>query len=342
MEQKVLTIGYIGNGKSTNRYHVPYVLQRKDKIKIKMIYARDLTKQTWPTIPDVEYTDKLDKILQDPEIQLISINTPAQHFELAQKVLNSGKNCLVEKPFVDTKVQAEKLFRLAKDKGLLLEVYQNRRFDSDFLTAQKVIESGKLGDLLEMEMSFDYYRPYIPERSKSFKFNHSFLYGHGCHTLDQVISYFGKPDSVHYDVKQILGQGRNADYFDIDLYYGSFKISVKSSFFRVKRRPIFTIYGKKGMFIKEKCDRQEEHLKLFYMPGNEGFGIDSQEDYGTIVYYDNDGKYHEEKVVSEVGDYGRYYDALYDSLIYNKEPLVKPEESILVMSLLENGVKGLS
>ena len=58
------------------------------------------------------------------------------------------------------------------------------------------------------------------------------------------------------------------DYFDLDLYYGSMKVSVKSSYFRIKPRASFVVYGKKGCFVKETKDRQEEHLKMFYMPNN--------------------------------------------------------------------------
>ncbi len=65
------------------------------------------------------------------------------------------------------------------------------------------------------------------------------------------------------------------------------------------------------MFIKKTPDRQEDDLKKFYFPNNKDFGLDSPSDYGTIIYYDTDGIYHEEKVVSEKVDYGRYYDALY-------------------------------
>ena len=257
MINKQMTVGYIGNGKSANRYHIPFVLQRQDKIKIKMIYTLDHSRDIWDEIPGVFYTENLDELLNDKDIQVIVISTPsAFHYDYAKMVLHAGNHCVVEKPFADTYQQAQEIFELAKQKNLTVECYQNRRFDSDFLTVQKVIESGKLGDLLELEMHFDYY-----------------LYGHGCHTLDQVISYFGKPDHIHYDVRQLLGIGRMNDYFDLDLYYGTLKVSVKSSYYRIKERPSFVIYGKKGMFIKEKKDKQEEHLKLFYMPHHNDFGL---------------------------------------------------------------------
>jgi len=338
----MLTIGYIGNGKSTNRYHLPFVLERANKMKVKKIYARNLNKSVWETIPDVIYTDDLDELLNDSDIGLIVICTMQDsHYKYAKMALEYGKHCLIEKPFMETTEQAKEIFNLAKQKGLIVQAYQNRRFDSDFLTVQKVIESGKLGDLLELEMHFDYYRPETPEMTKAFSINGSYLYGHGCHTLDQVISYFGAPDKINYDVRQLLGKGRMNDYFDLDLYYDTLKVSVKSSYFRVKERPSFIVYGKKGCFVKESKDRQEEHLKQFYMPNNPDFGLDLPFHYGTLTYYDEKGICHEEKIVSEIGDYGRVYDDLYNAIVHGEEKKITDEETLLQMMILENGVKDL-
>lgn len=335
----MLKMGFIGNGKSTNRYHLPFILEREN-IQVKTIYNRNPKTATWDKIEGVHYTTDLEELLTDPEIQLITISTTqSSHFEYAKKVLENGKNVLVEKPFMMTYAEAKEIFELAKERGLIVQCYQNRRFDSDFLTAQKVIESGKLGELLEVEMHYDYFRPEIPESVHEFKFYDSYLYGHGCHTIDQVLSYFGKPDDIHYDVRQLLGEGRMNDYFDLDFYYEITKVSVKSSYFRIKARPSFVLYGKKGMFTKETKDRQEEHLKLFYMPSHEDFGIDLPEHYGTLTYVDDAGVWHEEKVISEVGDYGRVYDDLYEAIINGKPKQVTDEETLLQMEILEKGVE---
>jgi predicted dehydrogenase len=231
---------------------------------------------------------------------------------------------------------------LADEKGLFIQCYQNRRYDSDFLTVQKVIESGVLGDLLEVEMHYDYFRPEVPESVEHFSIGTSYLYGHACHTLDQVISYFGRPDDVHYEVRQLLGDDRMNDYFDLDLFYGRMKVSVKSSYFRLKERPSFVVYGKKGVFVKETKDRQEEHLKMFYMPKNEDFGIDLPEHYGTLTYMDDEGVFHEEKVVSEIGDYSRVYEDIYETLINGKPKAVKDEETLLQIEMLEKGIQQVS
>lgn len=337
----MLTIAYIGNGKSTNRYHLPFSTQLSDKIKIKTIYSRS-GKSDWTPIEGVQYTTNIDDIYNDPEIQLVVVTTPSSsHYPLAKKGLLHGKNMLVEKPFTETVEQAQELFTLANEKNLFVQSYQNRRYDSDFLTVQKVIESNKLGDLLELEMHFDYFRPEVPENSTYSRID-SFLYGHACHTLDQVISYFGEPDEVYSDVRQLLGKGRMNDYFDLDLYYGKLKVSVKSSYFRLTPRPSFIVYGKKGSFVKETKDRQEEHLKQFYMPTEPDFGVDLPQHYGTLTYMDDDNHYHQEKVISEVGDYSRFYEDVYQTLINKQDKVVKDDQTLLQIKLLEEGTKHLS
>jgi predicted dehydrogenase len=268
----MLTIGYIGNGKSTNRYHLPFVLLRKN-IKVKTVFSPHAHTSPWKKVDNIIYTEDVKDVMEDPEIQVVVVCTTHHfHYEYAKMALEHGKHVLVEKPFMTTTKEAKEIFDFAREKGLVVQCFQNRRYDSDFLTVQKVIERGKLGDLLEVEMHFDYYRPEIPENVHEYKFYDSYLYGHGCHTLDQVLSYFGKPEDIRYDVRQLLGPNRMNDYFDLDLFYGNLKVSVKSSYFRIKERPSFIVYGKKGMFVKQTKDRQEEHLKLFYMPGQPDFG----------------------------------------------------------------------
>ena len=339
-----LVIAHIGNGKSTNRYHLPFSLNRPDKIKVKAIYQRTLRPNVWGNIEGVEYTDDLEKILNDKEIDVVIVNTPSEaHYSMAKKVLEAGKHCVVEKPFATNVEDAAKLFKLAKEKGVTVQCYQNRRFDSDFLTVQKVIESGKLGKIFEVCMHYDYYRAATPENEKTYNRDHAFLYTHACHTVDQVVSYFGKPQKVISDVRQLLGAGRMNDYFDLDFFYDGFKVTVQSSYFRAKIRPSFEVYGTRGTFIKAEQDRQEADLKKFYLPaGHSDFGIDAPENYGTIIYYDDAGEYHEEKVKSEVGDYARFYDALYETVINGAPQLVTEKQTMEQMKILADAGKDLA
>lgn len=339
-----LVLGYIGNGKSTNRYHLPFALNRPEKIKVKTVYQRTLGKGGWAPVDGISYTDNLGEMLADPEIQAVIICTPVgSHKALVEQVLEAGKHCVVEKPFALSLKDAEDMFRLAQEKNLILECYQNRRFDSDFLTTQQVIESGRLGQLFEVNMHYDYYRPQVPEGEKTYRQDQAFLYTHACHTVDQVLSYFGQPQDVRCDVRQILGKGRMNDYFDLDFIYDGLKVSVKSSYFRAKARPSFAVYGTRGVFIKETEDRQEADLKKFYLPaGHEDFGQDLPEHYGTLIYYDEAGLYHEEKVPTVTGDYARYYDALYETILNGAPPLVTKEQTLAQMKILEQAGKNLA
>lgn len=339
---KKLTIAYIGNGKSANRYHIPFALKLKDRIHIKTIYSPE-EENRWQQISGVHYTNDVKDIYSDSDIQLVVLSVPSQfHYSIAKEVLEHGKNVLVEKPFTTTEIEARELFKIAKEKKLLIQCYQNRRYDSDFLTTKKVIKSGKLGDILEVESTYDYFRPSVPENEKQFSIEHSYYYGHACHTLDQIISYFGEPDNVHYEVRQLLGKNRMNDYFDIDMYYGPIKVAVKSSYFRLVPRPSFVVYGKKGIFVKKSMDRQESDLKHFYMPDNTDFGVDRPGNYGVLTYIDNENQYHQEKVVSEIGDYSRVYAGVYEAIINGKPKTVKDEETIYQIHMLEHGIKQIT
>ena len=139
-----LHCAFIGFGKSTTRYHLPYVLHRKDSWHVAHIYRRRAKpEEQSPQYSHIHFTSDLDEILNDPQVKLVVVCTHADsHFDYAKRALEAGKNVLVEKPFTPTIAEAKALFALAKSKGLTVTPYQNRRFDSCFLTAKKAIESG--------------------------------------------------------------------------------------------------------------------------------------------------------------------------------------------------------
>lgn len=159
----VINCAFIGFGKSTTRYHLPYVLNRKDSWHVAHIFRRHAKpEEQAPIYSHIHFTSDLNEVLNDPDVKLVVVCTHADsHFEYAKRALEAGKNVLVEKPFTPTLAQAKELFALAKSKGLTVTPYQNRRFDSCFLTAKKAIESGKLGEIVEVESHFDYYRPVV-------------------------------------------------------------------------------------------------------------------------------------------------------------------------------------
>ena len=344
MADHALNIGYIGNGKSANRYHIPFALDRPSKFRVKTIQARHINHDTWAAIPGAAYTTDAADILNDPEIDIVEIVTPsALHYEQAKLALEAGKHVVVDKPFAATEAEARELFELAAERGVTVQCYQNRRFDSDFLTAQQVLASGKLGHVFEVVTSYDYWRPHQMDGLPLDPVNNA-AYGHGTHCLDQLISWFGVPDRVHADLRQLSGPGTANDYFDFDLYYDDrgLKATAHANYASAFLRPSFELYGTKGAYIKYEKDQQERDLKHFYLPaGHEDFGLDTPEQYGTLRYEDEDG-WHEERVVSVRSSYAQFYDALYETVAHGASQLVKPEETLAQLRILESGIKSLS
>ena len=336
----MLNVAFIGNGKSTNRYHAPFLLSRPETFRIARIYSR--SEPVWDRIEGVDYVRDPEPIWADPDIDLVIVttSTAASHAQFARTALERGKHVVVDKPFGPTAQEARELFALAAEKGLFLQGYQNRRFDSDLLTAAAVIDSGVLGDLIEVDMHYDYYRPEVPLAfPPSEEPGEPFLYTHGVHTIDQAVHLFGIPRAVRSDVRQLLGPGRMNDYLDVALDYEGFTVRVASSYFRAVPRPKITVYGTRGTFVKASEDRQEEHLKLFVRPGTPGFGLDAPEHYGTLTWFDDDGARHEQRVPTVAGDYARFYDAVHASIVEGAPKLVRDEETIEVIRILEEGMR---
>lgn len=143
----MLVVAYIGFGNSVCRYHLPYVERRKDTIKVKYIYRRkedrqgDEERENW--YPNITFTTDIDQVMNDPEVNLIVVNTPNQyHTYYTKMAIDHGKNCLCEKPFAMSVKEAKEVFDYAKEKGVVVMANQNRRFDADMRTVRKVIESG--------------------------------------------------------------------------------------------------------------------------------------------------------------------------------------------------------
>ncbi|MBZ5753561.1 oxidoreductase [Metabacillus rhizolycopersici] len=333
----MLKMAFIGCGKSTTRYHIPYVKQREN-IHIKSIYTPSWTeeKKEAAGLPETSYVTDLNNLLNDEEIELISICTPpTTHYELAKTCLEHGKNVLVEKPFCSTVEEAEEILQLAKEKGLVAMPYQNRRFDSDYLTLVHVLESKKIGEIFEVEIHFDRFRP-VDERPIGTKVDGEF-YGLGIHLLDKVLALFGTPEQVFYDIRTMRKLGNPDDAFEIQLLYPTKKVILKVNQLILGDYPSIRVHGRNGSFIKYEMDQQEACLKAGIMPGEPHFGEDQEEDYGILKYVKNN-EVMMESVPTVTGNYGSVYDAMYQTIKHGADKLVSDEEIKMNIHILQNGI----
>lgn len=329
----MLNIAFIGYGNSVLNYHLPY-LARMDNVCVKKVFRReedrsnDGEKESW--YPNIAFTSQINDLWHDNDIELIVICTHVDsHAEYAISALQQGKHVLVEKPFATDSVQAQRIFSLAKEKGLIAMANQNRRYDADFLTLKKVLDSGKLGTVIELQSHYDYF---MPEKVKP---GFGKLYGLAVHTLDQMWSYFGKPDRVVYDVRSIYFPGENDDFIDIDLFYGVSKVTIKCSDYVKKVPAKFTVYGDKGCFIKNSSGHQHKNP---HGPTTVSFAPECEDNWGDLYYRDEAGNDCHERIPSEITDYGLLYQALYQSIRHGATKPVQDDEVIGVMGLLEQGI----
>lgn len=332
----MLTMGFIGFGKSANRYHLPYIRLRKN-IRVKMVVDAIVKSEQVEANPEMIFTQNIEDLLNDSEIQLVTIATPAHtHFELAKKVIEAGKSVIVEKPFCSSVDEAKELITLGEKHQVMVMPFQNRRFDGDYLALKQVIDQGYLGEPLELETHFDYYRPDgAPHPGPAVEGS---FYGLGIHTMDRLIALFGRPKKVAYDIRAVRHPESTDDYFDVDLHYSQqFKVKVKTSHMVASSYPQIIFHGTKGSFIKYGIDQQENDLKAGIMPSAPGFGQDSPSLYGTVRYQNSNGDWIEKQIPTPLGDYGRVYDAAYESIINGADKLVKDEETLTNIEILQGG-----
>ena len=336
-----LHCAFIGFGKSTTRYHLPYVLNRKDSWHVAHIFRRRAKpEEQLPQYSHIHFTSDLDEVLNDPQVKLVVVCTHADsHLTMRNARWKRAKTCWWKNRSTCPKpAESEARSRWQKSKGLTVTPYQNRRFDSCFLTAKKAIESGKLGDIVEIESHFDYYRP-VAETQPGLPQDGSF-YGLGVHTMDQVISLFGRPDHAAYDIRSLRNKANPDDTFEAQLFYGDLKAIVKTSHLVKIDYPKFIVHGTRGSFIKYGIDQQETSLKANIMPGEPGFAADDS--VGVLEYVNDEGVTVKEALKPETGDYGRVYDALFETLTRGAPNYVKESDVLTNLELLERAFEQAS
>ncbi|MDO8951560.1 MAG: Gfo/Idh/MocA family oxidoreductase [Draconibacterium sp.] len=291
--------------------------------------------------PEAKIVRSYKEILGNSEVELVIVNTPDKfHYEMAKQALLSGKHIVVEKPVTLDSAQAAELVNLAHDKGLIFTVFQNRRWDGDFRTVQKVLAEGKLGRLIEFESHYDRYRTFITpdtwkEEGDEFA---GVLYNLGSHLVDQAYVLFGKPKAVTAHLKIVRTGGVVTDYYDIRLEYENFSALLKCSYLVKKPGPRYILHGEFGSFFKIGIDGQEELLKAGNLPVGEKWGSEPREHWGTL-FYEKDGKEFEEIVETLPGNYNIFYNNVFDAIRNGAELFIKPEEAVEVLKLLEACLK---
>ncbi|WEF34379.1 oxidoreductase [Pseudoduganella chitinolytica] len=326
------SVGLIGYGLGGSTFHAP-IIATVPGLRLARIASRSAKPETRDVYPGVQLDETPQAMLDDPGIALIVVCTPnASHHALAKAALMAGKHVVVDKPFVLSSAEGDELVALARRQGVQLSVYQNRRWDGDFLTLRRTLASGELGTVHTYRAHFDRYAPQVKARWKEQpEPGAGVLWDLGSHLIDQALTLFGKPRAVtaHLSVQRDGAQVEDA--FELMLDHGATRSVLHAGALVRSPGPRYQVHGTHGSFVKHGIDSQEEALKRGGRPGDAGWGQDVPADWANITTAD--GTHHTVETVP--GAYQEFYRGMYRAIAEGAPVPVKAEDAVDVVRVIE-------
>jgi scyllo-inositol 2-dehydrogenase (NADP+) len=313
----VIRVGLAGYGLAGATFHAPLIEACED-----MTLAAVMTSRDAPCA-----VRSLDDMIDRSD--LVVVATPNKtHFEIAKAALGAGKHVLIDKPFTATLDEADALIALAERTGGKLTVFQNRRWDGDFLTVRSVLP--QLGEVRLFEAHWDRFRTHIRDSWKEQPDGgNGLLADLGPHLIDQALQLFGTPYALSADLAAQRHGAQVDDYFHLNLDYGPLRVVLSASTLVAAPRPRFAVHGTVGSFVKHGLDPQEEQSKAGLAPQQPGFGIDPVQ--GVLTMSGGISR----AVPTERGRYLTFYEALAAAILNGAELPVLAEEAREVMLIIE-------
>jgi predicted dehydrogenase len=333
-------VGLVGYGFAGQTFHAP-VIAAVPGMVLSAVASSQAHKvhDHWPgtaVVPDVE------ALVARPDIDLVVVATPnAQHYPVARAALQAGKHVVVDKPFTLDVGQARDLAALATARDRVLTVYQNRRWDADFLTLRALLAQGAVGRPVYLESHFDRFRPQVRDRWREQAVPGAGLWVDlGSHLLDQALQLFGPPDTLQLDAAALREGAQVEDYFHAVLRYESgssapLRVVLHATTLGAHAAPRYLLHGTLGSYVKEGVDPQEDALRAGGRPGGAGWGVDPLE--GMLVLPRDGGTIERRPVPNLQGDYAGYYARVRDAVRGTAPAPVTLEEAVELMAWLDLG-----
>jgi predicted dehydrogenase len=325
-----IRVGLIGFGYAARTFHLPLLRTTAGYRVVAVGSSRPA--EVAAALPDLERVADPETIAAAADLDLIIVATPNDsHVRLAQRALHAGRHVVVDKPFTLTLAEARQLGRLADERGLVLSIFHNRRWDSDFLTVQAAVHGGGLGTIALFESRLDRFRPEIRDRWRERPGPGSgLLYDLGPHLIDQALLLFGVPDSVQATLARQRPGAAAVDQMLLVLRYGERVATLQAGSLVAGGSPRFALHGDRASLVKRRPDAQEEQLRNGLSPGEPGWGVDPDD----AVRYD--GETGDVRTVPALsGDQREYYRALGQALRGRGPNPVPPAQGATVMAIIE-------
>ena len=245
----MIGVGLIGYGLGGAQFHAP-LIQAEPGLRLHAVVT-SRAGQVQRDHPGVGVVASPAELLEDPAVELVVVAAPnAEHHRLAAAALRAGRHVVVEKPFTLSTADADDLIALAEAADRRLSVFHNRRWDSDFLTVRRCLETGLLGQVSTVASRYDRFRP-VPKGSWKEEDvpGSGILWDLGPHLIDQALQLFGLPGTVWADVGVQRPGVEAVDYVHLVLGHGRLRVLLHAGMEVRDPGPRFEVHGDRGSFL---------------------------------------------------------------------------------------------
>ena len=329
----------VGFGVSGKVFHAPLISADPDFSLDAIVTGNsERASEAARLYPHAKIFSTVDKLFASADdFDLVVVCTPpSTHVGLASTALALGLHLVVDKPFVPTSREGEHLLKLASGAGVQLIVFQNRRWDADFLTLQRLVRGGDLGHVYSFESRFEWWKPegFGNWRDKATPTEGGgLLHDLGAHLIDQAILLFG-PVIDTYGETANHGpnpQGGESEAFVSLLHESGVRSRLWMNGVAARSGPRFHVLGSSAGYTKWGLDRQERDLTAGVLPTDAAYGVENEDAWGVLGTGCTQAP-----VRAERGAYPHFY-AQFAKSIRGTGPLpVDPRESIEVLRIIEN------
>lgn len=337
MDRTPLRVGLLGYGVAGRVFHAPLIAATPG-LRLHAVVTRDPQRreQVRHDHPDARLVDDPDLLWRRADaLDLVVVATPnRQHVPMARAAVAAGLPVVVDKPLAATATEGRELVAEAQRRGVPLTVFQNRRWDGDFLTARRLVTGGALGAVTRFESRFERWRPAIKpgwrERGTADEAG-GVLYDLGAHLIDQAVQLFGPVRSVYAEVdRRRPGAQVDDDAFVALTHTGGVRSHLWMTALAAQLGPRLRILGYRAAYTTWGLDVQEAALRDGARPGTAGWGTVPPERYGRLGV-DGDLR----PVPTEPGRYQSFYAEVAASLRDGTPMPVDPLDAVDTVELIE-------
>ena len=327
----------IGFGLAGSIFHAPFI-HVTPGLRVDAIVTRDAARQAEARreYPHAQVLDSPEPLFsRRVPVDLVVIATPNRsHVPLGLEAVRAGIGVVIDKPIGTSSGESRALVAEARDRGVFLTVFQNRRWDGDFQTLSRIVAEDAIGSPLRFESRFERWRleprpgwreSGAPEDAGGL------LVDLGSHLIDQALVLFGPAVRVYAELdRRRPGVLVDDDAFVALEHAGGVRSHLWMSVLASQVGPRFRLLGSRGSFVKFGLDGQEDALRAGLRPGGAGWGEEPPTRWGLLGT--DAGR---EPCPTMPGSYEGFYRGVARALVGDAPPPVDPADSVRVLEVIE-------